>query len=149
MKYTKLCALLALSQIDLHSNILGTKKPVAKLDEEQLQTLEDALAGNETYAEKIKEHEATIDSLKNEATSAEDAISAAISAHGIELEEGASISEKIAALDNKCKEYGNSNHTHSIPQTDGKETKNEEEDPSANYEHNKVMQDNSKFTKIV
>lgn len=121
MKYIKICALLALNQIELHSNFFGNKKPTAKLDEEQLQSIEDALAQNDTSALQttITAHEATIATMQTDRTNAENALSEAFSMNGLDLPEGTSVAEAIATLGTKCKEYGASKNTHSIPQTNG------------------------------
>lgn len=151
MKFIKLCALLALTQIELHSNFFGNKKPTAKFDEDQLQAIEDALEKNDTSAldDKIKEHENTISSMQNDKNDIENAISEAFSMNGLTLTEGMSVAEAIASLGTKCKEYGNSTNTHSIPPTDGVDVSDDDDDDeSAKYAHNQVMNDKSKFSKI-
>ena len=121
MKFNLLCALLALSNLELHSNLLGTKKPVAKFDEDQLQSIEDALAQNDTSAltSQITAHEATISGLNTEAENISTAINDAFALNGLDLPEGTSIAEAIATLGTQCKTYGDSNQSHSIPKTDG------------------------------
>ena len=150
MKYKLLSAVLALASIELHSNFFGNKKPTAKFDEDQLQSIEDALEKNDTSALQatITTHEETIATMQTEKTNVENALSEAFSMNGLELPEGTSVAEAIATLGTKCKEYGDSTDTHSIVRTNGID-KNPEEDPSAEYEHNKVMFDKSKFTKIL
>ncbi|WP_312750531.1 hypothetical protein [Epilithonimonas hominis] len=144
MKYKLLIATMGVASIDLHSNVFGNKKPYAKVDEESLQKVEDALAKNDTSALQttITAHEATIATMQTDKTNVENAISEAFTMNGIEAPEGISIAEAIATLGTKCKEMGSSNNTHSIPQNDGKE--NNEADPAEQYSHNKVF-DESKF----
>ena len=123
MKYKLLCALLALTNIELHSNFFGNKKPTAKLDEEQLQSIEDALAKNDTSALQttIDEQTTTISTMQTEKTDMENALNEAFSINGLDLPEGISAAEAIAALGTKCKEYGSDKNTHSIPRSDGKD----------------------------
>jgi len=123
MKYKLLCALLALTDIEFHSNFFGNKKPTAKLDEEQLQSIEDALAKNDTSALQttIDEQNTTISTMQTEKTDMENALSEAFSINGLDLPEGTSVAEAIAALGTKCKEFGSAKNTHSIPRTDGKD----------------------------
>lgn len=148
MKYKLLSAVLALASIELHSNFFGNKKPTAKFDEDQLQSIEDALAKNDTSAlqNQITEHESTISGMQTEKTNTENAISDAFSMNKLELPEGASMAEAIAILGTKCQEYGSSNHTHSLTHTDGID-KDENEDESVNYAHNKAF-DESKYTTL-
>lgn len=123
MKYKLLCALLALTNIELHSNFFGNKKPTAKLDEEQLQSIEDALGKNDTSAlqSTIDEQNTTISTMQTEKTDMENALSEAFSINGLDLPEGTSVAEAIATLGTKCKEFGGAKNTHSIPPTDGKD----------------------------
>lgn len=123
MKYKLLTAILAVAQIELHSNFFGNKKPTAKFDEDQLQSIEDALAKTDTSALEttISTHEATIATMQTDKTNVENALSEAFSINGLDMPEGASFAEAIATLGTKCKEMGSSNNTHSLPKNDGKE----------------------------
>lgn len=148
MKYKLLSAILALSSIELHSNFFGNKKPTAKFDEDQLQSIEDALAKNDTSAlqSQIDEQQSTISEMQTERTNMENALSEAFSTNKLDLPEGSSVAEAIAILGTKCKEYGSSKHTHSIVKTDGVD-KEGDEDESTNYAHNRAF-DESKYTTL-
>lgn len=150
MKNKNICAVLALDKIELHGNILPGSQPVAKFNQAQLDKLEAALEEKDTSAldQKIKDQEATIATHESNETAITQAVKSAFEMNGLEITEGISTVEAIATLSAKCKEYGNSTNTHSIVRTDGID-ENSVEDPSANYEHNKVMFDKSKFKKIL
>lgn len=150
MKNKNICAVLALDKIELHGNILPGSQPVAKFNQAQLDKLDAALAEKDTSAldQKIKDQADTIATHESNESAISQAVKAAYALNGLELTEGTSAVEAIAALSEKCKEYGDSADTHSIVNTDGVD-KSTEEDPSANYEHNKVMTDKSKFKKIL
>ena len=121
MKYQLLTALLALTNIDLHSNFFGNKKPTAKFDEEQLQNIEDALAEKDTTGlqSTITAHEATIATMTTESSNLENALSEAFSLNSLEMPEGTSTAEAIAILGTKCKEFGDNKSTHSLIKNDG------------------------------
>ena len=150
MKNKNICAVLALDKIELHGNILPGSQPVAKFNQAQLDKLEAALEEKDTSAldQKIKDQEATIATHESNETAITQAVKSAFEMNSLELPEGTSVAEAIATLGTKCKEYGDSTDTHSLVKTDGLD-KNSEEEPSANYEHNKVMFDKSKFKKIL
>jgi hypothetical protein len=144
--FQKLLAVLAISAFEFHSNFFGNKKPFAKLDEEQLQKIEDALAEKDTSAleKTIAEQANTITGLTTSATEIESAVNQALQLNGIdELGEDTTIGEAIAALGAKCKEYGDATSTHTIVDTDGKEKPDENGlvdnwyDPNA--EHNQML----------
>ena len=123
MKNKNLCALLALEQIDFHSNILPGSKPVAKFNEDQVQKIEAALEEKDTAAldKKVEEQGQTIANHVSADAAVTAAIVAAFEANGLELAEGTPTVDAIATLSAKCKEYGESTDTHTLPKTDGKE----------------------------
>lgn len=141
----KLTALLGLTAITMHnSNIFGTGKNYAKLDEDQLQKIEDALAAEGGPDATI------VENLQNELTTAqtaasgmEEAVTAALELNGLQITEGQSAVEAIALLAQTCKEYGASKERgHSKPENNGKEK--EEETPET-YAFENVLNDMSKY----
>lgn len=123
MKFPKLTALLGQAQIELHTSFFGNNKPFAKLDEEQLQSLENALEKNDTSAltEKITEHEATIKTLQENKTETQNALDQALQLNEISVAEGSSSADAIVALGEQCKKYGSSENRHVAPKNDGEE----------------------------
>ena len=129
MKYTKLTALLGLAEITLHSGTFSMGTPFAKLNEEQLDLIENALA---------KDHENDIIALQNQLTEATSkasafekittetakAIETAMQTAGLEKQEG--MIENINLLAEKCKEFGEDKNRHSFPDNNGKEEGSEE-----------------------
>ena len=129
MKYTKLTALLGLAEITLHSGTFSMGTPFAKLNEEQLDLIENALA---------KDHENDIITLQNQLTEATSkasafekitteaakAIETAMQTAGLEKQEG--MIENINLLAEKCKEFGEDKNRHSFPDNNGKEEGSEE-----------------------
>ena len=147
MKNKNLCAVLALEQIDFHSNILPGSKPVAKFNEDQLQKIEAALEERDNTAlnEKIEDQATTIANHVSADTAVTAAIVAAFEANGLELAEGTPAVDAIATLSAKCKEHGEATNTHYFVKTDGKD-KQENQEPE--YEFEKVLYDNSKFNTL-
>ena len=124
MNFPKLTALLALAQIDMHSNFFGNKKPVAKLDQDQLEAIEKGLEQNDVSAltSEIEAKGNEITALTATATLVSDAVNQALQMNAIELPENATEAEAIALLATTCKEYGEATTiTHSVAGTDGKE----------------------------
>ena len=129
MKYTKLTALLGLAEITLHSGTFSMGTPFAKLNEEQLDLIENALA---------KDHENDFITLQNQLTEATSkasafekittetakAIETAMQTAGLEKQEG--MIENINLLAEKCKEFGEDKNRHSFPDNNGKEEGSEE-----------------------
>ena len=129
MKYTKLTALLGLAEITLHSGTFSMGTPFAKLNEEQLDLIENALA---------KDHENDTITLQNQLTDATSkasafekittetakAIETAMQTAGLEKQEG--MIENINLLAEKCKEFGEDKNRHSFPDNNGKEEGSEE-----------------------
>ena len=119
----KLTALLGLTAITMHnSNIFGTGKNFAKLDEDQLQKIEDAL---ETPAAETPDVENLKTELANAAAAEagmQEAVTAALELNGLTIEKGQSAAEAIALLGATCKQYGESKERgHTTPENNGKE----------------------------
>lgn len=123
----KLLGVLGLQAFVFHNNFWGTGEAHVKLDNKQLQLIEDALekqGGENTAnedAQTLADLQAQVSGFQAKETAIQEALSAAMSLNGIEATEGQSVAQAIANLGTKCKEYGDSNETHSIIQTDGKE----------------------------
>ncbi|WP_265427866.1 hypothetical protein [Chryseobacterium sp. YIM B08800] len=158
MKYPKLSAFFGLAVLNIQSGFFG-QKAHARLDEEQLQKLEDHMAQEsgenlQTQLTALQEkYDALVTSntnLQTEKEGLQNAVTAAIELNGLTTEVTADTtpSQAVELLGTKCKEYGASNNRHSFTKNDGKE-KEEKEDPSASYEHNQVMTDKSKFKTIL
>ncbi|MCO7352078.1 hypothetical protein NHN18_01070 [Riemerella anatipestifer] len=135
MKFKKLTALLCLSQITLHAGFLGNKKSFAKLDEDQLQTIEEALEEKDTsdLEQQLSDSQATIKNVEN-------ALEQALNIAGVEA--GADMIASIVALGEKCKEYGESTNRHTFAKNTGVD---EEADSliegylDPNDEHNQLL----------
>lgn len=137
MKYTKLTALLGLAEITLHSGTFSMGTPFAKLNEEQLDLIENALAKDQEN-DLAKDHENDIIALQNQLTEATSkasafekitteaakAIETAMQTAGLEKQEG--MIENINLLAEKCKEFGEDKNRHSFPDNNGKEEGSEE-----------------------
>lgn len=124
MKYPKLTALLGLTNISLHSGTFGLNSPFAKINEEDLEKIDNALAqeNSERIRNLIKDlAEAKEESkeLQNKVESIETAVAGAMELAGLEAQETAEAN--ISLLGEKCKEYGNSNNRHSFPENSGNE----------------------------
>ena len=145
MKFKKITAILGLTAVVFHSNLFGTKKPYAKFSEEELEELEKALEnkaeGNEEeLQEQINQLTQENSTLQEQALATEKAVADALALAGLTAKEN--IAENIALLGQKCKEYGESNNRHSMPENNGKEEAtdgliNGYLDP--NDEHNKYL----------
>lgn len=116
----KLIALLGLAEITMHSNIFGGAAH-ARLNQEQLQTVEDALenAGENDQTETITNLQTQVSTFEAGNISVENALAEAFEANGLVLEEGQTVTDAIALLGTTCKEYGSATTTHTIPGTDG------------------------------
>ncbi len=129
MKYTKLTALLGLAEITLHSGTFSMGTPFAKLNEEQLDLIENALAKdqeNDIIALQNQLTEATTKASAFEKITTETAkaIETAMQTAGLEKQEG--MIENINLLAEKCKEFGEDKNRHSFPDNNGKEEGSEE-----------------------
>lgn len=143
----KLTALLGLAAIQMHNaNIFGTGKNYAKLDEEQLQKIEDALGetSSEEATQTIADLQAQVSNLQASENSVQEAVTTALQINGLALEEGQTVMDAITLLGTKCHEYGTAKTTHNIPGSDGKDDAGTGEqlidgymDP--NDEHNKYL----------
>ena len=147
VKYSKITQVLGLVAIDLHSNLFGNKQPFAKLTEEDLAKIENALNEIPNVEEKTKELKEQVEQLTeiNKAHQEQgeliaEAVKNAIETAGLEQQE--SLAENIVLLGAKCKEYGDSNNRHSLVDNNGIEEHTEGFidgyfDP--NDEHNKFL----------
>ncbi|QWA38862.1 hypothetical protein [Chryseobacterium sp. ZHDP1] len=123
----KVLAVLGLQAFTFHNNFWGAGEAHVKLDNKQLQLIEDALEKNEAEntpaegAESLADLQAKVSGFEANEISIQEAVTAALNLNGIEAAEGQTVAQAIEALGTKCKEYGDSKETHSIIQTDGKE----------------------------
>lgn len=145
MKFPKLTGLTGQQAIELHNSFFGNKKPFAKLDEDQLQSIENALETTDTSAltSTIEGHEATILTLNTTQSETQNALDQALQLNGIKVPEGSTTAQAIIVLGQKCEEYGSSNNRHVDPKNDGNEKPEKADalvdgyfDPNA--AHNKV-----------
>ncbi|EKB60752.1 hypothetical protein [Bergeyella zoohelcum] len=121
MKYPKLSALLGLSEIVLNAGIFGNKKPFAKLDEDDLAKVEEALEDSETESlrEELNQSKENLATEKQTVSAVENAVEQALQLAGLTAKE--TLVENIALLGEKCKEYGDSKNRHSTPENNGTE----------------------------
>ncbi|WP_418124266.1 hypothetical protein ACNFU2_06535 [Chryseobacterium sp. PTM-20240506] len=123
----KVLAVLGLQAFTFHNNFWGSGEAHVKLDNKQLQLIEDALEKKETEnttaegAESLADLQAKVTGFEAKETAVQEALTAALSLNGIAATEGQTVAQAIEVLGTKCKEYGDSKETHSIIQTDGKE----------------------------
>lgn len=122
----KLLAVLNLQAFTFHNNFWGSGEAHVKLDNKQLQLIEDALEENAENTENedaktLEDLQAKVSGLEAKETAVQEALTAALNLNGIEAKEGQSVAQAIADLGAKCKEYGDSNETHSIIKTTGVE----------------------------
>ncbi|WP_312355559.1 hypothetical protein [Empedobacter sp.] len=134
----RVLAVLGIQAFVFHSNFLKNEKKHVRLNEEELQKIEDALE-KQTSAEDAE----TLATLQANETATQEALSAAFELHGLKTVEGQTVAEAVEALSAKCTEYGESKNTHSFHKTDGKDKQEDEEefkegffDPNA--EHNQI-----------
>lgn len=151
MKYPKLVAALGLPTINIQSGLFGANAH-ARLDEEQLQKLEDqlsAVAGDEVLQGKFDELQQSFNALQTDKDGLQNAVSAALELNGLtkDLQADATGIQGVELLGKRCKEYGASKNRHSFAQSDGEEPE-EEPDPSKDYQHNKIMTQKFAFPKI-
>lgn len=129
MKYTKLTALLGLAEITLHSGTFSMGTPFAKLNEEQLDLIENALAKEQendiiTLQNQLTEATSKASAFEKITTETAKAIETAMQTAGLEKQEG--MIENINLLAEKCKEFGEDKNRHSFPDNNGKEEGSEE-----------------------
>lgn len=129
MKYTKLTALLGLAEITLHSGTFSMGTPFAKLNEEQLDLIENALAKDQendtiTLQNQLTEATSKASAFEKITTETAKAIEIAMQTAGLEKQEG--MIENINLLAEKCKEFGEDKNRHSFPDNNGKEEGSEE-----------------------
>lgn len=121
----KLLAVLGMQAFVFHNNFWGTGEAHVKLDNKQLQMIEDALEkkegenATENNTADLTELQAQVAGFQASEAAVQEALTAALTLNGIEATQGQSVAEAIAALGTTCKEYGDSTETHSILQTDG------------------------------
>lgn len=127
MKYAKITALLGLAQLTLHSGITGMGKPVAKLTEEDLEKIENALENNENIEalqQKLSDAEASSATFEKVVAETAQAVENAMETAGLEKQEG--LVENINLLGEKCKEFGESKDRHSFAENNGKDEEGKE-----------------------
>lgn len=150
MKYPKLAAALGLQTITISSGLFGANAH-ARLDEEQLQKLEDQLSasgGNTELQTKFDELQTSFNTLKGEKEGLQSAVTQALELNSLtsDLQENATGVQGVELLGKKCKEYGSSINRHSFPNNDGSQNDDTPKpDPSQNYRHNQVLADTSKY----
>lgn len=142
----KLTALLGITAITMHnSNIFGTGKNFAKLDEDQLQQIDDALDNPSTADASVVENlQSELSTAQLAESGMQEAVTAALELNGLQLAEGQNAVEAIALLGAKCKQYGTSkDRGHQKPDNDGAEKPDDTNalvdgfyDPKA--EHNQI-----------
>jgi hypothetical protein len=148
-KHTLLLGLLALTELETHSAFFGAKTPFVKLDEAQLDSIEQGLAKNDSSAlqSTIANQAETLLGLTATNNSAQEAANQALALNAITLDAGASLADAFTALGAKCKEYGDSTNSHSTSKDDGLEKK-VDQNAAPVYQHENVMNDMSKYPKL-
>ena len=113
MKYSRIVALLGLSEMVLHSNLFGGKA-FAKLSEDELEKINAALEEKDTKA-----LEEELASGKENMAALQDAVEQALEHAGLEAK--GTLQENIVLLGEKCREYGDSKNRHNFPENNGKD----------------------------
>lgn len=131
----RVLVVLGIQAFVFHSNFFKNEKKHVRLNEEELQKIEDALE-KQTSAEDAE----TLATLQADETATQEALSAAFELHGLKTVEGQTVAEAVEVLSAKCTEYGESKNQHSFHKTDGKDKQEDEDvDNSADYAHNQVF----------
>lgn len=142
MKYKKITALLGITEITMNTGVFGNKQSFAKMTQEDLEKIENALNGSESedLNNKLKVLTKDLNAEKQKNSDYENAVEQALQHAGLKSEDN--LVQSIALLGEKCKEYGESTNRHSFPENNG-------EDESAdrlidgylnpNDEHNKIL----------
>lgn len=121
MKFPKLTALLGLATLSFHaSNIFGQKSHV-RFSEEEVQSIEDALAENPN--EQLQEQLDTANQLNTETA---EAVKTAMETANLEHQHQESLLDNIKFLGEKCKEYGESKDRHTFAKNNGEEEPTDE-----------------------
>lgn len=113
MKYSRIVALLGLSEMVLHSNLFGGKA-FAKLSEDELEKINAALEEKDTKA-----LEEELAAGKENMAALQDAVEQAMEHAGLETK--GTLQENIVLLGEKCREYGDSKNRHNFPENNGKD----------------------------
>lgn len=134
----RVLAALGIQAFVFHSNFFKNEKKHVRLNEEELQKIEDALE-KQTSAEDAE----TLATLQANETATQEALSAAFELHGLKTVEGQTVAEAVEALSAKCTEYGQSKNQHSFHKTDGKDKQEDEEEFKEGFfdagaEHNQI-----------
>ncbi len=142
----KLLAVLGLASFTFHSNFwdVSGKKHV-KLQEEDLQKIEDALEKNATGedATALADLQTQVSGFEANETAVQEALTNALTLNGMTSAEGQSVAEAITALGAKCKEYGISkDRGHNKPENNGEE---KPEETQETYAFENVLNDMSKY----
>lgn len=141
----KLLAVLGLASFTFHSNFWNGGNKHVKLEEEDLQKIEDALEKNATGedATALADLQNQVSGFEANENAVQEALTNALTLNGMTIAEGQSVAEAITALGAKCKEYGTSkDRGHNKPDNNGKEK--EEETPET-YAFENVLNDMSKY----
>ncbi|WP_300685506.1 hypothetical protein [Chryseobacterium sp.] len=150
MKYPKLAAVLGLQTITIQSGLFGANAHT-RLDEEQLQKLEDQLSssGGDDLQTNFDALQISFNTLKGEKEGLQSAVTQALELNGLtdQLKENATSINAVELLGAKCKEYGGATNRHNFVKNTG-EYQDDTPDPAQNYQHNRVMTEKFNFPKI-
>lgn len=139
-KYALLATVLGLAEIQTKTHLFG-QKATASFTEEQLETIEKALAEKDTseFEKKIAQQWQQLDTYEQDAKQMSDAISKALELNGLTAKE--TETESIQLLGETCKAFGDKGNGHTPTPNNGKEPENGliggYIDP--NDEHNKFL----------
>ncbi|CEN54432.1 hypothetical protein [Capnocytophaga canis] len=124
MKYAKLAAVLAVTEIVAKKPLMGGEAK-ASFTEEQLEKIENALAEKDTSA--LEQELATLKEEKSqfqeEVSGFRASVTQALTDNKLEASED--LNADIALLGKTCKEYGDKGNGHTPTPNDGKEKENE------------------------
>lgn len=126
------------------SNFWGGGEAHVKMTKEQLEKIDAALPeeGAQADAKTLADLQGKVTGFEANETAIQEALTAAMELNGIEAVADQTPAEAIAALGVKCKEFGDSGETHSIPKNSGVEkpegTGLKEGFFDPNDEHNKI-----------
>ncbi|MFJ1424863.1 hypothetical protein ACILFS_00930 [Capnocytophaga canimorsus] len=143
MKYAKLAAVLAVTEIVAKKPVLGGEAK-ASFTEEQLEKIENALAEKDTSA--LEQELATLKEEKSQYQEEVNGFRASVTQAltDNELEASEDLNADITLLGKTCKEYGDARPKPTLPTNNGKEPKEDENGLIGGYinpqdEHNKLL----------
>ncbi|MGQ1928149.1 hypothetical protein [Ornithobacterium rhinotracheale] len=125
MKFKFLSLVLGVTALEFNTPLMGGKK-TTKLDEEQAEKIEEALALTDKYKAENEALKAQAEKMKASQDEIQQALNDALKSNDLEAQE--SIVASITALGAQCKKYAESKNSHSFAPVQGSDDDPREED---------------------